>query len=73
MAPLHARDVPQISPAQVWAQVAAEQQHQIIRLLAHLAVQVIGAETPSPGRPGIQKETADVHPPRSIQNPAGSS
>lgn len=73
MASAHVMDVSPITPAQVWAQVTAEQQHQIVRLLAHLAVQVIGADTPWRAGPGHQKETTDVRSPKPIENPARPS
>lgn len=66
-------DAPRIAPAQVWARVTAEQQHQIVRLLAHLAVQVIGTEVPSPGGLGHRKEVADGCSSNSVQNSARSS
>jgi hypothetical protein len=67
MASAHALDVSPITPAQVWAQVTAEQQQQIVRLLAHLAVQVIGAEAPwraGPGHPlGAHQTAPRLRPP----------
>jgi hypothetical protein len=69
MAPTHALDVPHITPTQVWARVAAEQQQQIVRLLAQLAVQRISAEAPWPTGFGNRKEASDVRSTQPIQNP----
>jgi isopropylmalate/homocitrate/citramalate synthase len=66
-------DAPQIAPAHVWARVTAEQQHQIVRLLAQLAVHVIEAEVPSPSGLGHRKEVADGCSSSSVQNSARSS
>lgn len=73
MASAHAIDGSLITPAQVWARVTAEQQQQIVRLLAHLAVHVIGAETPWRVGPGHQKEATDVRSPKPSENPARPS
>lgn len=62
-----------IMPAQVWALMAPERQQQIVRLLAHLAVQVIGATCSRPDGLGIGKETGDAYPTRPVQTAARPS
>lgn len=62
-----------IAPAQVWALLAPERQQQIVRLLAHLAVQVIGATSPRTDGLDIGKEAGDACPTRPVQNSARPS
>lgn len=69
----HDSGVAGITPAQVWAHLAPERQQQIVRLLAHLAVQVIGTVAPRPDGLGSGKEAIDARPTRPVQNPARSS
>lgn len=68
-----APDVSHIAPAQVWARTTAEQQQQIVRLLAHLAVHVIGTQSLWRTSPGNQKEATDVRSSKSSENPARPS
>jgi hypothetical protein len=70
MAPNQDSAVLRIAPAQVWARVSGERQQQIVQLLAHLAVQVIGAASPRPDGSAIRKEAAYGCPSRPVQNPA---
>jgi hypothetical protein len=59
---------PWVTPAQVWPQLPTELQIRAIRLLAHLAC----ACATAPSAPRL-KESDDVSPPSSNQNPSRPS
>jgi hypothetical protein len=59
-----------ITPTQVWALIPLERQQHVVRLLAHLAVHIVTAQTSCQRSDVVVKERDNAHPSNSKQDPA---